>query len=172
MAEPTPLDDYRLASRRTLLTGALVAGAVPLLAACGSDDDSGSADDAPTSETASSEETSSSPETSAGEDTGSGGAEPVVVAAVADVPEGGGIVLTDEELVVTQPTAGQFRGFTSICTHQGCPVGEVADGTINCPCHGSMFDIETGEVIGGPAPAPLGGKPIIVEGKDILLASD
>jgi Rieske Fe-S protein len=94
----------------------------------------------------------------------------MVVAAKGDVPEGGGLVVDGEELVITQPTRGQFRGFSAICTHQGCTVSDVSGGTINCPCHGSTFDIDTGEVTGGPATSPLPEMPIIVAGQEILLA--
>ena len=76
----------------------------------------------------------------------------------AAIPVGGGKVFGDQQVVVTQPTAGQFKAFTSICTHMGCPVAEVADGTINCHCHGSRFDIATGEVKQGPATRPLPGQ--------------
>ena len=58
-----------------------------------------------------------------------------VLAAVADVPVGGGVILTDRDVVVTQPVPGTFKAFSATCTHQGCAVNEVANGTINCPCH-------------------------------------
>ena len=51
---------------------------------------------------------------------------------------------------MTQPTAGTFKAFSAICTHQGCMVGEVADGTIICPCHGSQFTIADGSVAQRP----------------------
>ena len=41
---------------------------------------------------------------------------------------------------------GTFMAFTAVCTHQGCIVGEVKDGTINCPCHGSKFKVADGSV--------------------------
>ena len=75
--------------------------------------------------------------------------------AAADVPVGGGVILDKEKLVVTQPEAGTFKAFSSTCTHQGCTVTKVADGTIDCPCHGSTFSVEDGSVQGGPAPSPL-----------------
>jgi Rieske Fe-S protein len=88
----------------------------------------------------------------------------------ADVPVGGGKIFTDAQVVVTQPAAGTFKAFTSICTHQGCPVASVAGGTINCDCHGSKFAIADGSVVGGPAPAPLAPKQISVSGDTITLA--
>jgi Rieske Fe-S protein len=71
--------------------------------------------------------------------------------------------------VVTQPTKGEFKGFSAVCTHQGCTVNEVAGGTINCPCHGSKFDVTDGSVTAGPAPKPLEYKSVKVEGGQIRL---
>jgi len=86
------------------------------------------------------------------------------------VPVGGGIVLSDERVVITQPTAGEFHAFTAVCTHAQCLVTAVSDGTINCPCHGSQYAIEDGSVVGGPAPAPLAEVEITVKGDKILTA--
>jgi Rieske Fe-S protein len=71
------------------------------------------------------------------------------------VPVGGGVVLGKEKVVVTRPTADDVRAFSAVCTHQGCTVNSVADGTIDCPCHGSSFDAATGAVRHGPATRPL-----------------
>jgi Rieske Fe-S protein len=71
---------------------------------------------------------------------------------------------------VTQPTAGNFKAFTAVCTHAGCTVGSVTDGVIKCPCHGSMYSAADGSVKGGPAPAPLAAKNITVQGGEITLA--
>ena len=68
---------------------------------------------------------------------------------------GGGAIFADEKVVVTQPTEGEFKGFTGICTHQGCTVTAVTDGTINCACHGSKFSLEDGSVRAGRPPRPL-----------------
>jgi Rieske Fe-S protein len=83
---------------------------------------------------------------------------------------GGGTVLAEQDVVVTQPTAGEFRAFSATCTHQGCPVSEVADGTINCNCHGSKFAVADGSVVDGPAKKPLPERRITVTGEEILLA--
>ena len=87
----------------------------------------------------------------------------------ADIPVGGGQILTDQKVVITQPTAGTFMAFTAVCTHQGCVVASIADGMIVCPCHGSRFAITDGSVTGGPAPAPLAPVPITVAGATITL---
>jgi Rieske Fe-S protein len=99
-----------------------------------------------------------------------GGAEPPgVLASTSDVPVGGGTVFADRDVVVTQPAAGEFHAFSATCTHQGCPVTEVADGTINCNCHGSRFAIADGSVVDGPADTPLPERGIEVSGEEILL---
>ena len=92
------------------------------------------------------------------------------IAAVADVPVGGGIVLAAQDLVVTQPVAGTFKGFSATCTHQGCKVNEVAGGTINCPCHGSKFAVANGAPTAGPASRPLPEKAVAVQGSSVVLA--
>lgn len=80
------------------------------------------------------------------------------------VPVGGGAVFTEHQVVVTQPSAGDFRAFSAVCTHQGCTVRDVVDGAIACPCHGSRFDITDGSVVRGPAQQPLARLDIAVEG--------
>ena len=85
---------------------------------------------------------------------GSGGSGGDLVAA-ADVPVGSGVILKDQKVVVTQPTKGDFQGFSAVCTHMGCIVASVNGGTITCPCHGSTYSVKDGSVLGGPAPSPL-----------------
>jgi nitrite reductase/ring-hydroxylating ferredoxin subunit len=145
-------------ARRSLLRGVAVGGlTLPLLAACGSDDSGGPASDG-----------AADSGSSGGSDGGSGGGSGVV--ATADVPVGGGTILADAAVVVTQPTEGEFRAFTAVCTHQQCKVASIADGSISCPCHGSTFSIEDGSVQGGPAPAPLAEKQVTVEGDQVSVS--
>ena len=88
----------------------------------------------------------------------------------AEIPVGGGKVFEALKVVVTQPTAGDFKAFSAICTHQGCTVSGVADGVISCACHGSTFDAATGAVKEGPATKPLPPKSVSV-GADGLTVS-
>lgn len=94
------------------------------------------------------------------------------LASTAEIPVGGGIVLTDRHVVITQPTKGDFKAFSSKCLHQGFDVSEVKDGTITCTVHGSTYDAATGAVTGPPAPS--GGKlpavKIKVDGDSIVAA--
>jgi Rieske Fe-S protein len=87
------------------------------------------------------------------------------LAKTADVPVGSGMI--GDDIVLTQPSAGDFKGFSTICTHAGCTVGEVAGGTINCPCHGSKFNLD-GTVANGPASRPLTVEAVTVQGDSIV----
>ena len=97
---------------------------------------------------------------------------PVTLGPVADIPVGGGKIFDAQKVVVTQPTQGQIKCFSAICTHLGCLVGQVKDGTIDCPCHGSEYRITDGSVVRGPAPRPLPPKKITIAGGAISLDPD
>ena len=97
-----------------------------------------------------------------------GGSASAVLATTAEIPVGGGKILTAQKIVITQPQAGTFHAFTAICTHLGCIVNSVSGGTINCPCHGSKYSIVNGSVVNGPAPLPLAAVSIKVEGTSIV----
>ncbi|MFI6736217.1 Rieske (2Fe-2S) protein [Nonomuraea sp. NPDC050451] len=92
------------------------------------------------------------------------------LAKTADIPVGGGTIFKDQKIVVTQPTSGEFKAFSAVCTHNGCTVGSVSDGVIVCPCHNSKFAIADGSVTDGPADKPLPAQQIKVEGDQITLA--
>jgi Rieske Fe-S protein len=89
--------------------------------------------------------------------------------AKADIPVGGGKIFADLQAVVTQPKSGDFKAFTSVCTHQGCTVAEVVQ-TINCDCHGSKFSITDGSVVNGPATAPLAAKQVTANGNSLTVS--
>ena len=91
------------------------------------------------------------------------------LAATADVPVGSGVILEEQGVVLTQPTEGDFKAFSSICTHQGCPVTGIDETGISCTCHGSRFSIADGSVVTGPATQPLGEESITVQGDAITL---
>jgi Rieske Fe-S protein len=88
----------------------------------------------------------------------------------AQIPVGGGRVFEDLKVVVTQPTAGDYKAFSATCPHQGCTVGGVVNNVITCPCHGSTFDAATGDVKQGPATRGLDAKSVSV-GADGLTIS-
>ena len=96
--------------------------------------------------------------------------QPPSLALTSDVPAGGGKILADKKIVITQPRAGSFEAFTAVCTHQGCTVSSVSGGTVNCPCHGSKFSIAHGSVVTGPAASALAPVSIKVQGTSIVQA--
>jgi Rieske Fe-S protein len=101
---------------------------------------------------------------------GGGGNAPAALASTSQVPVGGGTILNAKKIVITQPQSGTFKAFTAVCTHAGCTVGSVSGGTINCPCHGSKFNIANGAVVNGPAASPLAPVNIKVQGTSIVQA--
>ncbi|MBQ1047124.1 Rieske (2Fe-2S) protein [Micromonospora sp. C51] len=103
---------------------------------------------------------------------GDDGADPgtPALATLADIPVGGGAIFADAGVVVTQPTDGVIKAYSATCTHQGCTVTSVSDGTIVCACHNSVFDIADGSVRSGPAGAPLPAANVTVDGDAIRLA--
>jgi Rieske Fe-S protein len=140
----------RAMSRRGVLRGASTTFVTaPALAACGSGSGTG------------------------GSGSGTDGPEPSghvkATLSAADVPVGGGTVLAEQMVVVTQPAEGRFKAFDAVCTHQGCPVQTVTDGTIDCPCHGSRFSVEDGSVVQGPATHPLKSLDATVRGDQVTV---
>jgi len=87
--------------------------------------------------------------------------------ALADIPVGGGVVIADPPVVVTQPAAGEVKAFTSICPHQGCKVSDVSNNEILCACHGSKFSALDGSVIQGPAVEGLAAAAVSVDGTTV-----
>ena len=163
MAEPSE-SGAAVSSRRTALACAGAACAA-VLAGCSkyNSDNGGIAGSQPASAT-------SSPAAPAGSGGSGAPAAPAALASTSDVPVGGGKILADKKVVLTQPKSGEFRGFSAVCTHAGCTVGSVSGGTINCPCHGSKFDITSGAVVNGPAASPLPPVSIKVQGTSIVQA--
>ncbi|MFE1955293.1 Rieske (2Fe-2S) protein [Streptomyces sp. NPDC059524] len=142
-------------TRRVVVAAVGAAGIAAALSACGGSDGSAS-------------EPAGSVSAPAGDGGGSSGGRKL--AEESEVPEGGGKILADAGVVVTQPKKGEFKAFTNICTHRQCPVSSVEGGTINCPCHGSKFSIEDGSVRHGPATEALAEKKITTSGGTISLA--
>ncbi|GAA3543210.1 hypothetical protein GCM10022263_32940 [Nocardioides daeguensis] len=159
-------------SRRRALVGVATLGVgAPLLAACG-DDASSATDPVPSDPTGALTTAAPSPPTTGSAATDPAATDPAATAtasglvAAADVAVGGGVVLPAQEIVVTQPAAGVFKAFSALCTHQGCLVGTVADGAIQCACHGSSFSAADGSVQVGPASSPLAAVAVrVVEGQ-------
>jgi Rieske Fe-S protein len=143
-------DEFR-PSRRIVFHGLAALGVAAVLAGCGGDEGADTGSESP-----------SPRKTTAGGQT--------VLAETTEIPVGGGLILPDVKIVITQPTDGEFKAFTAVCTHQGFTVTSVEDDQIRCNHHGSVYDAATGDNIGGPAPAPLDPIEITVKGGQILQA--
>lgn len=163
--------------RRTVLravgVGGAGAAAAAALAACGGSSTPPTTGGAAASSTSSSSSTSSAAgSTSSGATSASGGAAPSgTPVKTASVPVGGGVINAASQFVVTQPSAGQFKAFSAVCTHQGCTVNLIANGMIDCPCHQSQFDISTGApTSASQAKRPLPAKTATVSGDSVYVA--
>jgi Rieske Fe-S protein len=99
----------------------------------------------------------------------SGGGAADALTSTSEIPVGGGKIFDAQVVVVTQPTSGEYKAFSAVCTHMGCIVSKISDGKIECPCHGSEYSVATGDVLRGPAPRPLAAKQIKVTGDSIFL---
>ncbi|XVS62486.1 Rieske (2Fe-2S) protein [Actinosynnema sp. CA-299493] len=144
-------------SRRSMLCGVLVALAVPGgLAACGSGT------------------TPSGAGTTGG--TAPGGttpAGPPIIAALADVPEGGGMIAgnpANGKPLVLVRTGETVKAYDATCPHQGTAVSPPEGGVITCPNHGSTFNAADGAVTKGPATKGLAEVPVKVEAGQVVPA--
>ena len=65
---------------------------------------------------------------------------------------------------------GHLYGFDDTCTHAGCSLarGHLDGTTVTCACHGSQFDVTSGEVLRGPAQRPVQSRLVLVDGDDLL----
>jgi nitrite reductase/ring-hydroxylating ferredoxin subunit len=106
----------------------------------------------------------------ASDDKSSGSAGGTALAKTTDIPEGGGKIFADQSVVVTQPTAGEFKAYSTVCPHQKQRVNSVDNGLITCPAHGSQFSVTDGSVEKGPATSGLTAAKITVSGDSITLA--
>ncbi len=117
---------------------------VPLIAACGSDDEGGDG----------------------GTSTASG-----TVGKASDVPVGGAKIFAAEKVLVSQPSQGEFKAFSTICTHRQCAITELKGEEIECTCHHSRFNVADGSVAKGPANKPLTELKVTVSGENLSVSS-
>jgi cytochrome b6-f complex iron-sulfur subunit len=145
-------------SRRDVLCGLLVALVAPgaVVAACSSGD----------STSGGTTDTGSGSTPTSGTGSSSSG-----LAALADVPDGGGLVVdgADGKVLIVR-TGDEVKAYNAACTHMGTPVDAPVDGVSTCPNHGSQFSTEDGSVKKGPATAPLATIDVKVEGDQVVLA--
>jgi nitrite reductase/ring-hydroxylating ferredoxin subunit/uncharacterized membrane protein len=99
--------------------------------------------------------------------------EPVEVATMDEFEEEGQMKLVhlNGHRIVLARQEGRLLAFSDHCTHKGGPLadGALACGVVTCPWHGSQFNIETGEVVSGPAEEKIAVYPVRIEGESIRI---
>ncbi|MFF4698771.1 Rieske (2Fe-2S) protein [Streptomyces chattanoogensis] len=128
--------------RRTVLRGAALAGAVCFAAACGTGQQKPGtrpASDAPTE-----------------------------LGPASEVPVGGARLYAEQRLLVSQPVKGEFKCFSTVCTHMGAVLNKIEKKQGVCPQHGSRFEVATGKVVQGPATRPLEEVPVRVKNGKLM----
>jgi Rieske Fe-S protein len=160
-----PQRDTR-ATRRGVIAGVGLVGLAGAISACSSGGSSSSGTTTAGAAPTSAAPTSAEAQSGGGSGSGTGAN---VLATTSAIPVGSGKIFSAQKVVVTQPSAGEFKAFSAVCTHMGCIVNQISNGTIDCPCHGSQFSIKDGSVVGGPAPSPLPAKSVKVSGHNIVL---
>jgi nitrite reductase/ring-hydroxylating ferredoxin subunit len=89
-----------------------------------------------------------------------------------DVPEGEmrQYQVCGEDVAVAN-VDGELHAFSDVCTHRQCSLaeGDLDGTTVTCACHGSEFDVTTGDVLGGPAVEPVQTFQVTVEGDDLKI---
>ena len=98
-------------------------------------------------------------------------AKPGITVPAAEVPVGGGKILTDAGYLVTQPAAGQYKAFVKSCPHALAPMSSIMNGQIVCDRHGSRFSINDGSVITGPAESGLGRAKVTLSGDTLRVTA-
>jgi len=148
-------------SRRTVLAVGVTGAAGLALAACGGSDTA-------TTETPTAT-TTPAPADSA-ETAANGGSD---VGPASQVAVGGAVIVktaSDKAFVIAQPEAGTFVAHSAVCTHQGCLCSRVDGENAVCPCHGSKFNVVTGDVEQGPATAPLAPASVTVTDGNLFVS--
>ena len=135
------------ASRRAVVGGLVGLGVgLPLVAACGSEESGGGG--------------------SEGTSTASGN-----IGKTSEIPVGGAKIYTAEKVLVSQPSQGEFKAFSTICTHEQCAITQLKGEEIECGCHQSRFKVADGSVAKGPANKPLSELKVTVSGDSLSVSS-
>lgn len=151
-------------TRRSVLAAALgIPAAALTVSGCSSDDKTTETPKGDGSSTSTSPSSSGSASSPAGDAAG-------VTVKIADVPEGGGLIVPNgkQQIAVSQPSKGTFKAFSAACTHQGVIVA-AKDDTFACPAHGSVFALD-GTVKNGPAESSLKELKVTKSGDSLTIA--
>ncbi len=94
------------------------------------------------------------------------GKAPSAEVAATEVPVGSAVIV--DNLIIAQPTEGEFVAYSAKCPHQGSPITQVDGDTVRCPSHGSVFNITTGDPVSGPAATGMTTVPVREEGDTVV----
>jgi glycine betaine catabolism B len=80
-------------------------------------------------------------------------------------------VEVNDEKICLANVNGKYYAIGNVCTHMGGPLadGKLEEYIVQCPWHGSRFDIRSGEVVRPPAMKPESTYEVKVENNDILI---
>ena len=94
------------------------------------------------------------------------------VGAEQSLPDLGAVIVQGWEIALARLDDGSWAAFDNDCTHEECPLadGDLDGDRITCYCHGSVFDLRTGEVLEGPADEPLAVYLVRVEDGELQVA--
>jgi len=81
-----------------------------------------------------------------------------------------GVTINDQKILLANVN-GNYYAIGDKCTHRGCQLskGKLQGETVVCPCHGSTFDLKTGNFVKGPTKKPESAYELKVENNDILI---
>jgi 3-phenylpropionate/trans-cinnamate dioxygenase ferredoxin subunit len=97
-------------------------------------------------------------------------AEFVAVGRADDLREGDMRALDVQNIkIAVANVGGTFYAFGDTCTHMECSLaeGDLEETTVTCPCHGSEFDVTSGEVLAPPAREPVASYETRVDGENL-----
>ncbi len=77
-----------------------------------------------------------------------------------------------ERTVVILNVGGDLYAIDDECTHSGCPLsaGDLEGESLECSCHGSVFNVRTGAVEQGPAEDPIPTYQVSIEGDGVYVS--
>ena len=81
------------------------------------------------------------------------------------------VIAERQEICLAHAADGQFYALDDVCTHENFLLsgGELIDFDVECPQHGSKFNVKTGRVTGLPAVLPAKTFPVSVEDGEVYV---
>ena len=96
----------------------------------------------------------------------------VTVATVDELPNGERLIIEiDGQAIAVFNIGDLYYAISDVCSHDDGPVaeGELFGNELDCPRHGSHFDLRTGKVLGLPAVVDIPAYPVRIEGEEIQI---